>query len=308
MKNLCLLVGLCVFYSTEAQILKTKQTVAPIIQERAIYLNGGARASVGGKSRATIKVDLPANTKTWYYSFTTKPGESGISNLNLAIQLGTLAMDPMGLTKTALEKISVPNGSASIDVYVLDQNNSDLFMNKVDQNGGVYNYFRDGTVLNTRSGLIQLTEIRQGTVYLGVKNPSAFEGININIEVVAVTEEIENLPEQQSEAITMGSLGWKAFERGDYDRCLELSRKAIAMDETLGFVHFNIALSLLMKGLNSEAVDAYTKAIAVTKKTSIPKQTFEGAIQDLNNNMSKFPSPADARDILSILVDEIKRY
>ena len=76
MKNLRLSVALCVFISAEAQVLKTKQTVTPIIQERAIYLNGGARASVGGKSRETIKVDLTVNTKAWYYNFTTKPEEN----------------------------------------------------------------------------------------------------------------------------------------------------------------------------------------------------------------------------------------
>ncbi len=251
---------------------------------------------------------MPANTNAWYYSFTTKPGESGISNLNLAIQLGTLAMDPSGLTKAALEKISVPSGSASIDVYVLDQNNSDLFVNKADLNGGTFYSFRDGTISNTRSGVIQITEMTRGTFYLGLKNPSMWDGININIEVVAITEQMEQMPDQESEAITIGNLAWKAFERGDIDRCLELSRKAIAMDETLGYVHFNIRLSLLVKGLNSDALDAYTRAITVTRKTSIPKRTFEGAIQDLNNYMSKFPSQSDAQDILATLLDEVKRY
>ena len=107
MRNLCLSVGLCLFLSAEAQIIKTEQIVTPIIQERAISLNGGVRASIGRKSRETIKVDLPANTKTLYYSFTTKPGASGVSNLNLAIQLSkTLTMDSDGLTKSALKKIS----------------------------------------------------------------------------------------------------------------------------------------------------------------------------------------------------------
>jgi hypothetical protein len=302
----CLVVALSVFtLSVHAQVLRTKQKVITIIQERAIYLNGGARATVGGKSRETIKIDLPRNTTGWYYGFTTTPGESGMANLNLAIQLGALAMDPIGLTKAALEKINVPNGSASIDVYTLDQNNSDLFMAKVDLNGGSYSYFRDGTVLNTRSGVIQIAQITGNTVYLGLKNPSTFDGINIKLEVVAITLEQEQMSDQESEAITIGNFAWKAFERGDYDRCLELSNKAIAMDETLGYVHFNIGLTLLMKGLNSDALDAYTKAITVTRKTSIPKQTFEGAIKDLETYMAKFPSPADAHDILAILQNEL---
>ncbi len=308
MKNLCLAVGLCIFISGKAQVLKTKQSVATIIPERSIYLNGGARASVGGKSRVTIPVELPPNTKSWYYSFSTTPGESGVSNLKLAVQLSALAMGP--ITKTVIDKISIPDGSASIDAFVLaDQNNSDLFLRKVDVDGtGTFYVFPEGTALNTRSGVVQITEVKQGTVYLGLRNPSTLDGINVNIEVVAVTEQIEQMSDQESEAITIGNLGWKAFERGDFDRCLDLSRKAIAIDETLGYVHFNIGLSLLMKGQNSDALEAYTKAITVTRKTSIPKQTFQGAIQDLNNNMSKFPSQADAQDILSILSEEIKQY
>lgn len=308
MKKICLSVGLCIIISAEAQVLKTKQTVVTIIPERSIYLNGGARASVGGKSRTTVKVDLPVGTKSWYYSFSTTPGESGISNLNLAMQLGSIVLDPSGITKAVIEKINVPEGSGSIDVYLLDQNNSDAFVNKVDLNGGIYNYFRDGTVFNTKNGVVPISEIMQGTIYLGLKNPSELTGININIEVVAVTEQVEQMSDQESEAITFGNLAWKAFERGDFDKCLELSRKALELDETLGYVHFNIGLSCLMKGQSADALSAYTKAITVTRKTSIPKRTFEGAIQDLNNYMSKFPSQPDAQDILSILVEEAKRW
>jgi tetratricopeptide (TPR) repeat protein len=307
MKNFCLVVGLFLPVCAWAQLVNTKRVVTPVIQERAIYLNGGARATVGGTSRETIRVDLPPNTVSWYYSFTTAPGESGVANLKLAAQLGVLALDQTGLTRTALETISVPNGSASIDVCVLDQDNADLFMRKVDLSGGTYYYQRDGSILNTRSGLIQINTIKEGTVYLGLKNPSMWDGININLEVVALTEEIEPMSEQESEAITLGNLGWKAFERGDYDRCLELSRKAIAMDETLGFIHFNIGITLLMKGLNDDALQAYAKAMAVTKRSSVSAQTFEGAVADLRNYMTKFPSQADAKDILEILIDEIKR-
>lgn len=307
MKTLCLVVGLYISLSADAQILKTRQSISPLFSERSIALNGGARASVGGMSRAVIKIDLPPNTKMWYYSFSTTPGASGLSNLNLAVQLATLALDPTGLTKAAIGKISVPQGSGAINVFVLDEVNADLFIRKADLNGGTYHYFRDGSMNAIQHGVIQITELRQGTYYIGLQNPSVMDAVNINIEAAVVTEQVEPMSDQESEAITIGNLGWKAFERGDYDRCLELSRKAIAMDETLGYVHFNIGLSLLMKGQNSDALDAYTKAITVTKKTSIPKRTFEGAINDLTNNMSKFPSKQDAQDILAILRDEAQR-
>src|SRR5882672_5365176 len=68
-----------------------------IIEKRAYYLNGGARASLGGKSRVSIKIDLPKNTRKWYYSFSTTPGENGIQLLNLGIQI-TSALTSGGFT------------------------------------------------------------------------------------------------------------------------------------------------------------------------------------------------------------------
>lgn len=65
----------------------TAQTygLVTIVEKRAYYLNGGARAALGGKSRVTIKIDLPKNTKKWYYSFSTTPGADGTRLLNLGV-------------------------------------------------------------------------------------------------------------------------------------------------------------------------------------------------------------------------------
>ena len=295
-----------IHFFSNAQSLTMKRSVLTIIQQRSIYLNGGARASVGGKSRTNIKIDLPPNTKSWYYSFTTSPGESGMANLNLAIQLSALALDPTGVSSSIAENVKVPSGSASLDVYLLDQRNNDLFIQKVDLNGGTYNYFREGSIFNTRQGVIEIDEVRQGTFYLGLKNPSTWDGLNAQIEVVAIVEEAEPLTEEQSQGMTLGNLGWKAFERGEYDRCIDMSRKALALYNGLGYVHFNIALSHLIKGEGDIALQEYTKAISVTKKSMVVKQTFEGALQDLNTYMEKFPSQADARDIIEIIKIELQ--
>ncbi len=287
------------------QTITTKQTIQTLVLQRSIYLNGGARASLGGKSRTAIQINLPTNTKSWYYSFSTSPGESGVANLNLALQL--TAMATYGLSTVAASKINVPPGSASIDACLMDQANADLFIRKVDIDGGQYRIFREGLIENTKQGVIEIKEINQGTVYIGLKNPSTLEGVNIIIEVAAVVEYVEEFTETQTQAMALGNLGWKAFERGEYDKCIELSAKALALDNTLGYVHFNIALSYLIKGLNTEAVEMYTKAISITKQSSFANQTFEGAIQDLNNYMSKIPYPDDAKDILDILRIEIKK-
>lgn len=291
-----------------SQTIVKSKIVSPVIQQRLIALNGGARSSVGGKSRVPLKIDLPVNTLSWYYSFSTAPGMSGTANLNLAVQLATLAMDPTFTSSSMIDAIKVPVGSGSIDAYLLDQNNADLFMSKVDNDGGQFQYFREGSILNTKQGVVEIDEIRTGTVYLGLKNPSTFDGINVTIEVVAIQEIVQPLTDEQIQALALGGLAWKAFEREDYVKCLELSAKALAIDNTLGFVHFNIALSYLITGKTDYATEEYAKAIAITKKTSVAKETFEGAINDLKKYMEKFPSRADAMDILSILEGEAKSY
>jgi tetratricopeptide (TPR) repeat protein len=291
-----------------AQTLKTKQTLISIIQERNITLNGGANASFGGKSRTLIPLVLPANTVSWYYSFTTSPGVNGLENLKLFAQLSSLAYNPLGITESTINKIQVPSGSSGLDVYLLDQKNSDLFVNKVDQNGGTFKYYREGLVTNTNQAIVPIYNSLQGNYYLGLRNPSTFTGIHIRIEVVALVKEFEQQTETQSEAMTIGNLGWKAFERGDYDKCLNLSNQALKLDDSLGYVYFNIALCNLIKGENNIAISEYIKAITMTKKTSIPRQTFQGAIDDLNNYMNKFPSKTDAEDILDLLNQEIGKY
>jgi hypothetical protein len=60
--------------------------------------------------------------------------------------------------------------------------------------------------------------------------------------------------------------------------------------------------------MNTEAMEQYTRAITLTRQSSVPKETFKGAITDLTTYMDKFPSQADAKDILDILRDEIKKY
>jgi hypothetical protein len=164
------------------------QSLVTLIQQRTIYLNGGARAAFGGKSRTTIKVDLPEKTKSWYYSFSTAPGESGAANLDLGLQLAALSIDPSGVTSGALSQLTVPKGASTIDVYLLDESNSDLFKMKVDNSDGTFRYVREGTIENTAQGIVQIDDVKSGTIYLGLKNPSTLNGVNIVLEVVAIVE------------------------------------------------------------------------------------------------------------------------
>lgn len=188
-----LLFSLSLFFGLDisAQNYTTQHKIETIVAQRCIYLNGGARASMGGKSRVTIPVYLPKNTVRWYYSFSTSPGESGTDNLNLLLQLSSIVVAPAGITRTALSNVQIPTGSASIDVYLMNQANADAFLQKVDNNGGTFYYNRDGSVFNTRQALVPVNANLSNQLYLGLKNPSTMDGVNITIEVVAeIAEEV----------------------------------------------------------------------------------------------------------------------
>lgn len=189
--RIVLLFSLSLFFSLDisAQNYTTQHKIETIVAQRSIYLNGGARASMGGKSRVTIPVHLPKSTVRWYYSFSTSPGESGTDNLNLLLQLSSMVVAPAGITRTALSNVQIPTGSASIDVYLMNQTNADAFLQKVDNNGGTFYYNRDGSVFNTRQAVVPVNANLNNPLYLGLKNPSTMDGINITIEVVAETAE-----------------------------------------------------------------------------------------------------------------------
>lgn len=190
-----------VAFSASAQNYKDQNRVETIIAQRSIYLNGGARASLGGKSRVSIPIQLPPNTVRWYYSFSTSLGESGTDNLNLLMQLSSMVVAPAGITRTALSNIQIPSGSASIDVYLMTQANSEAFLRKIDNDGGTFYYYKYASVFNTRQALVPVNFNPRQTLYLGLKNPSTMDGINITIEVVAEISEKVYQDEWANESI-----------------------------------------------------------------------------------------------------------
>jgi hypothetical protein len=166
---------------------KEKKTVQ-IIQPRQIYLNGGLRSNMGGKSRTYIQINLPRNTVKWYYSFTTSKGQSGNNELKLALQLSSIMLDPSSTTSSVLSLVKVPTGSSMVDVYLCNRLNIDAFLRKVDNSGGSYYYNMQGSTTNTKQAVVEIDNITSGIWYLGIKNPSSLNAVNVTIEVVAIVE------------------------------------------------------------------------------------------------------------------------
>lgn len=296
-----LLIGLTLQKSF-SQRVEYQNEVVQLIENRSIYLNGGLRASFGGKSRTYIKIDLPPNTVEWYYSFTTTEGPDATQNLELAVQLSSYLVDPSGMTSTIASSIDVPEGVASADIYLLDYQNNDLFLRKVDLNNGTFYYSQEGTVENTKQAVVEIDDITTGTWYLGLKNPSTMNGINLNIEVVAITETRNGIKtsKEQQKANLYGNLGWKYFENGDYEKCIEYCDKSFQEYE-IGIFYANKGLALLMIGKEAQAIDNYIKAITLIKEQPNKEYYLNGAIKDLDNALSLNPHLEGADEIRDLI-------
>ncbi len=303
-----------------SQEIITKFESVQLIKPRVISLNGGMKSAAGGKSREYIKIDLPQNTVEWYYSFTTSPGVSGTKNLNLATQIAAMlasktsvigtALTSTGITKEVMKSIEIPAGTNSADIYLCDRANIDKFLAKEDLNlfGGSYSYTMEGTVQNTKQAIVQINDITKGTVFLGLKNPSSLDGINITIEVVAIvkTQVIVEKSDEEKKAELYGGLGWKQFENGDFQKCIEYSDKANEYFQ-LGWVNANKGLALLILNRETEAMDIYINAITLIKKQNNPNYVFTEVIKDLDNVINKYPNLSGAKEIKEIIQLEIKK-
>jgi tetratricopeptide (TPR) repeat protein len=270
-----------------------------LIEQRSYYLNGGARAALGGKSRVVVKIDLPPNTKKWYYSFTTTPGEDGTELLNLGIQVGA-ALSTSGLSSAVASKIEVPSGSGSADVLVLPTEYRDIFLNKVDEK---LRFYPDVSLQNTKQAAQSIDGEFGKSFYLGLRNPSSMSGINITLEVVAIVEEINT---ELDKANMFSTLGWKAYERGELDKCIELSKKALEYDPNHSISKFNIAFIHLLKD-EDIAIEEYINAISGIKKEPLAKQILIAAIKDISSIKESKPNLKYLNDIDELLKSELNK-
>jgi tetratricopeptide (TPR) repeat protein len=270
-----------------------------IIQQRSYYLNGGARAALGGKSRETIKIDLPKNTKRWYYSFTTSAGQDGTSLLNLGLQVAA-TLSTGGLGAAAASSIEVPPGSSTVDVVILPTEYRDAFVSKQDN----YRFYPDVSVQNAKQAVQSIDNTYGNSFYVGLRNPSSMTAVNISIEVVAVVE-VPNA--NREKAISFGNLAWAAYEEGDIEKCIILSKKALTLDNTLGYVKANLGLCYLIKNDETTATDYYIDALTDFKKEAVTKRrSIQAVIHDIDNAIKKYPTLQGASSIKTMFMADLR--
>lgn len=109
---------------------------------------------------------------------------------------------------------------------------------------------------------------------------------------------------QQNKAIDYGDMGWHMYEDGDLEGCIEYSKKALEIDNTLAFAKGNCGLCLLEKGIATEAMEYYIEA-ANDLVEEEDRETMEALIDDLEKSIVKNPEMSGAKSILKLLKSKI---
>ncbi|WP_315157069.1 tetratricopeptide repeat protein [Capnocytophaga leadbetteri] len=172
--------------------LKQGEKFERILSPQQVYINSATK--LGGKTRVYFTVNLPKNTVRWFYVVTTTKGEGEGQSLNILAQLtaATLTGGMSTLATAGSKMITMPSGSGGvIDSYLLDRTNLDVFTNKGDNWGQSLYYNMEGTRTNYKSGLVMINTPNSFYTFIGIKNPSASVGVNVNIEAIAIVKEID---------------------------------------------------------------------------------------------------------------------
>jgi hypothetical protein len=274
--------------------------------EEKFYLNSGARADFGGKSRETFPVNLPPNTVEWYYAYSSSAIQNQPQVIGLAAQLIHYLAPEEGILADAIAKLVTPTGAGVCDVYLLqDQVSVNDFVNK----RGQFTYDPNGSRQNLNDGVVRIKDALKGPYILGIRNPSAFGAVNVNIEIAAVVAVRVPVVKSsfQDEASLYNELAQKAYGDGEYDKCIEYEKKAISLDSTLCSAASHLALAYLVSG-KPEAVDAYVRAVESIKQSSTPKRSLGDCIHDLDEAKLKFESIKDFDLVKSLLMNEYSKH
>ena len=172
--------------------LKQGEKFERILPPQQVYINSAT--NLGGKTRVYFTINLPKNTVRWFYVVTTTKGEGEGQSLNILAQLtaATLTGGMSTLATAGSKMITMPSGSGGvIDSYLLDRTNLDVFTSKGDNWGQSLYYNIEGTRANYKSGLVMINTPNPFYTFIGIKNPSASVGVNVNIEAIAIVKEID---------------------------------------------------------------------------------------------------------------------
>jgi hypothetical protein len=167
----------------ERYLIKKEYKAIEVLPKSEYYINSST--NIGGKTRITFPINLPKNAIEWYYTFSASRDKETMvktkSSINLLGELTNL-IDQTGILNFGVDMLTKPPGGNICDVYLLDFNNRGLFEAKTE-----FRHYPEGSRENIVSGVVKVKSLNIPNPYLGIRNPDMSYGINVIIEVVAIT-------------------------------------------------------------------------------------------------------------------------
>lgn len=109
---------------------------------------------------------------------------------------------------------------------------------------------------------------------------------------------IERNPDKS--AIKLGNEGWRAYKDGNYEQALKYSKEALAIDNSLMYVHYNVALIYLIQG-NPMAANKYKRTASLCAENSVNR----AALKDIKQHERKFGELKGAEEIKVYLKSKV---
>jgi hypothetical protein len=191
MKRFILLI--LIFALGVVKIQAQKEEDATMIGQYTLKLNSSVLGALL-KPKDVIKVNLPENTKSWFYIFTASLNEDNseifrqfssavINTTSVTSSLFSLGA-PALLMPALISKIKIPTGEAGVSIYCLDEKNASTFLNSNN-----FNILPFGGVNDVKQGQISITDKFSGSIFLGIKNTSSLQRVvYVSIQIYAITE------------------------------------------------------------------------------------------------------------------------
>jgi tetratricopeptide (TPR) repeat protein len=291
-------------------LIAQNYSIQKIHDVQKFHLNGTTRSDFGfGDNRTYLAAELPANTKEWYYSFSAVQHDKN-QTLNLFPQLANL-FDKTGTASLVMESIIVPEGNIRANHIITDFENAMAF-NKEQ----AYRYWSSSSRENYTQGIVKVTAITTGTVYICVQNPNALDGMTLRLEVTALVgdkseqeqawEDVgeafgdlitgikenkqakEEAKKRENEWMNYWNTGWVLFENKEYDQSIIYTQKAQEMSNHPGLC-FNIGIAKWANG-STDCLTDYLEGLNMlydfdTKEQAI--EVLEGALKEFIDSEEK---------------------
>ena len=108
-------------------------------------------------------------------------------------------------------------------------------------------------------------------------------------------------PDRDPTAMEFGNKGWQEYEKGNYNECLNYSRKALEINNTLWYAQFNVALVYLIQK-NPKAFNKYQTICEYCGDTD----TIKAALQDISDYEKKFGELQNSEPVKILLKSKLK--